>query len=1385
MSDTPSTGFSMIHPTSSGGQASVPRHLGVTHPVVAKRISFYKSGDPQFGGVRVVVNPRSFKTFDALLDTLSKRVPLPFGVRNISTPRGRHGITRLEDLEDGESYLCSHSRKVQPVDLDRARRRPRPWLSSRALSTRAPGPAPGPAPAAPGVPRAPRRLLVFRNGDPGTRSAVLLSRKVTQSFEAFLRHLTAVMQYPVAKLYATDGRKVPSLQAVILSSGAVVAAGREPFKPGNYDTQKFLLPARLPGIPHRVRRKGNAKSENRKSGNWKVCIITSDLPNAGTSSQIYIILYGQHRSSAPIYLYGTDGARFQAGQEDIFTITVGDIGTPFKMRIGHTNSGLSPSWHCKEIRLQSINSGDEFHIPVQRWLAQDQEDGDICRELPLLTKGQPILPVTVYEVCVATGELWNAGTVANVYISVCGEKGDTGSRLLFRSKSSCNFSRGQTDTFFLEAVHLGNLYKIVIGHDGLGPGNGWFLGDVVVRDPTTSDEYAFFCHRWLDEGEDDGKIVRELYAKGNSIFSARQKLELQRKETWAAESWKFVKGNTVQFYSRLTRGFVRLHPDGTVDANGEKTDKYGLFDVIFNKGNICIFQSHEIRHFSLALDNGSVTGMAGGGAPTELRVLYQPGRSALLESALVPGHTVAFNRLGRIADASAAGYAELSREFVIFVKGVFYNSAVVLLATSLCQALCPQPDGTCTGAGKQSEKSYWKVHKISSGICMFESVKKARMYLRIKDGRCDGAGTGDTDCHFKIKKNLENASVSLESVKSPGLFVGLQPDGQAKPVIYTKNENVYFYPQVIQFGRENPMGMCATRSQGEEKIQESKNHKESPAESEASDPLCSTAAKETRHAQSSEALLSEDAWKVLVLTGNTGTQASVTLWVYGDEGVTGPVILSKDRPEHLFLPRQEDEFQVEIRNIGEIYKIRIGHGGTRGQPAWSLRRVTMQHIKSKKILDFVANACLSPIQADGDVVCELPVIREGQPIFPVVRYHVFVYTGQLKQAETEAEVSLCLYGERGDSGLRRLHKSNMPVRFQRGQADEFEVEAVSLGKLQKVLLRCEAGDESQYWYCEKVVVREPGAASECTFTCERWIPYMSQGIIYSEIELYLQEMQINHQLKIQEEENDGDWKVTVATGDLVNAGTTAVVFLCVYGEARSSGPIILGSGKHQLFKPNTADIFKINLKGLGEIYKIRIGHDNSGRDPKWYLEEVRLENMATSELFCLTVESWLAEDEDDGDLWKEMPIVTTGKAPLPVVVYEIQIHTGKKLGAETESNVFINLIGTRGDSGKRRLHQSKGNKARFQRGQIDIFSIKAVSLGTLKKVLISHDGTGPGNGWFLENIVVKFEEEDRSQNVLFPCNRWLDEYQDDGKTERELLAESGPSAGGGVGSAVS
>lgn len=77
-------------------------------------------------------------------------------------------------------------------------------------------------------------------------------------------------------------------------------------------------------------------------------------------------------------------------------------------------------------------------------------------------------------------------------------------------------------------------------------------------------------------------------------------------------------------------------------------------------------------------------------------------------------------------------------------------------------------------------------------------------------------------------------------------------------------------------------------------------------------------------------------------------------------------------------------------------------------------------------------------------------------------------------------------------------------------------------------------------------------------------------------------------------------------------------------------------------------LLQINLRDLGQLYKIRIGHDNTGNDPSWYLEEVRLERLSPlSQEICLSIECWLAEDKGEGDTWREVAIRNPTKEILP------------------------------------------------------------------------------------------------------------------------------------------
>jgi len=66
--------------------------------------------------------------------------------------------------------------------------------------------------------------------------------------------------------------------------------------------------------------------------------------------------------------------------------------------------------------------------------------------------------------------------------------------------------------------------------------------------------------------------------------------------------------------------------------------------------------------------------------------------------------------------------------------------------------------------------------------------------------------------------------------------------------------------------------------------------------------------------------------------------------------------------------------------------------------------------------------------------------------------------------------------------------------------------------------------------------------------------------------------------------------------------------------------------------------------------------------------------------------------------------------------------------------------------------------------------LNVTSLGMLQRLLILHDGVGHGAGWFLDKVTVReHSDQDVGKEYVFPCSRWLDDHEDDGKTERELL----------------
>lgn len=69
------------------------------------------------------------------------------------------------------------------------------------------------------------------------------------------------------------------------------------------------------------------------------------------------------------------------------------------------------------------------------------------------------------------------------------------------------------DKFTIEAVDLGQVFKIKIRHDNSMMHADWYLDQVEVVDEDSEEVFLFLCERWLSRKKEDRLIERVFYVK--------------------------------------------------------------------------------------------------------------------------------------------------------------------------------------------------------------------------------------------------------------------------------------------------------------------------------------------------------------------------------------------------------------------------------------------------------------------------------------------------------------------------------------------------------------------------------------------------------------------------------------------------------------------------------------------------------------------------------------------------------------------------------------------------------------------------------------------------------------------------------------------------------
>ncbi|XP_005387746.1 PREDICTED: serine/threonine-protein kinase DCLK1 isoform X1 [Chinchilla lanigera] len=209
----------------------------------AKKVRFYRNGDRYFKGIVYAISPDRFRSFEALLAdltrTLSDNVNLPQGVRTIYTIDGLKKISSLDQLVEGESYVCG---SIEPFKKLEYTKNVNPNWSVNVKTTSASRAVSSLATAKGSTAEVrenkdfirPKLVTIIRSGvKPRKAVRILLNKKTAHSFEQVLTDITDAIKLDsgvVKRLYTLDGKQVMCLQDFFGDDDIFIACGPEKFR---------------------------------------------------------------------------------------------------------------------------------------------------------------------------------------------------------------------------------------------------------------------------------------------------------------------------------------------------------------------------------------------------------------------------------------------------------------------------------------------------------------------------------------------------------------------------------------------------------------------------------------------------------------------------------------------------------------------------------------------------------------------------------------------------------------------------------------------------------------------------------------------------------------------------------------------------------------------------------------------------------------------------------------------------------------------------------------------------------------------------------------------------------------------------------------------------
>lgn len=203
-------------------------------------------------------------------------------------------------------------------------------------------------------------------------------------------------------------------------------------------------------------------------------------------------------------------------------------------------------------------------------------------------------------------------------------------------------------------------------------------------------------------------------------------------------------------------------------------------------------------------------------------------------------------------------------------------------------------------------------------------------------------------------------------------------------------------------------------------------------------------------------------------------------------------------------------------------------------------------------------------------------------------YKITVITSELKDAGTEADVYIKIFGKHSQTEKILLEKStNNRLKFKSDQTDVFKVNDIDVGKIKKILIGHNNRGKNPSWHLKEVIIEKND--EKYVFPCGKWLDKkLGDGFI--ERELIPLENIIERSDRVHNFIGSTvSYSISVKTSNIIGAGTDSDIFLKIYGQYRKSDFIELKKSltHRNKFEKGNNDVFEIKEEFFGEIVKIK------------------------------------------------------------------------------------------------------------------------------------------------------------------------------------------------------